>query len=85
LSQTNQIVLVVFQKFVSYRVSKQVGMNLHADDRSILVAQSSDATVGQCSSLPNEDVLAFNGRAGFKVRLQSTPGWDSDKLQFRRQ
>ena len=38
LSQSNQIVLVVFQKFVSHRVPKQMRMNLHADDGTVFVA-----------------------------------------------
>jgi hypothetical protein len=50
-----------------------MGMNLHADDRSVLIAQSTNATIAQCPTFTNEDHLAFNGRTGFEVRLQSTP------------
>jgi hypothetical protein len=75
LSQPNQIVPIVFQIFVSHRVPKQMRVNLHADDRSELVTQSSNTTVAQRPPFPDEDSRAFNRRATLKIRLQSTPGW----------
>jgi len=60
LGQADQIVLVVGQELLCHRVAEQVRVQLHADDRRILVAKGSEATVSQQSSLPDEQPVRLH-------------------------
>ena len=54
LGQADQIAGIVLQILVAHRVAKQVRVQLEAADRTVLVAQGPEATVGQWSSFADE-------------------------------
>jgi hypothetical protein len=68
--QPDQIVAVVGQELLRHRVAEQVRVQLYADDRTVLIAKRSHATVGQRPSFPDEDLTALDRRAGIQLRLQ---------------
>ncbi len=74
LSQRHEIVVVVFQELVGHGVPQQVRMQLETADRRILVAQRTDATVGQRASLADENLARRDRWPCVEVRLQSTAG-----------
>ena len=66
LGQAHQIVGVVGQELMSHRVPQQVRMDLETADRTVLVAQISDATIRECSTLTNEDIGRGNRGPSFQ-------------------
>lgn len=56
LSQRNQIILIVGQELVGHRVPQQMRMQLEAANRTVFVAEISDAPIRQRPTLTNEDI-----------------------------
>jgi len=75
LSQTNKIISVIRKELMGHCVAKQMGVELHADNRAVLVAQSPDSSIRQRPPLADEKPLALHTRSGLQVGLQSTAGW----------
>ena len=55
LSERDEVVRVVLQKPLCHRVTKKVGVDFHADQCGILVAEFPHARLGQCSTASKED------------------------------
>ena len=70
----HQITGIVFQILVSHRVAKQVRVQLEAADRTVLVAQGPEATVGQRSPFADEHPTRLNGWAGFEISSKGLAG-----------
>lgn len=69
-SQADWIVRIVEHVFVSHRVTERVGVEPHADDRGILVAEFSHSVLFQRPATSDEDPLTRNGRANIEPGLQ---------------
>ena len=55
LSQRDEVILVVLKEPLRHRVTKKVGVDFHADQCGILVAEFPHARLGQCSTASKED------------------------------